>query len=870
MEPAAKRANTGNKTPSPLSLYRQAVKLVKQQQPLCADVSADSLIEQKLQQSIQALGNSLKDSDTAAHSLDLELCLDEPAFLLASTHLQLGLLYRRQDRLQEAVQQLQHSLKYFPRFVAAHSALGQVLKASAASQDELQQAEAHLQRAIAAAEQLAGQQDGLLLESNKACAAEAEAADAARSALAMLLCQSGREAQAAVHLAALGFKFRLSSEVLQYALPSSTPTAAAEQSSQGGASDFLLQVLDAALPQQLLLHLQQVFAPAAPFWREHSYGRVGYFSYFFRLDEPQSSSMHQLAHHLRQLALEYCPAAAGAQYAEFWAHCRRHSSGHQLHYDSDDEGQGGVRNPIFTSVLYLARNTASASSTSSSINKDAPDAPDAAALNSIPAWQQQAQQPFVGGPTLVTDQLLGGPLATKGWLAYSATNRFVMFDGKYLHGVIPGRGPAPAADGRRTTLMMAFWKELKCRTPPGTGVGACMHMPPVGADSSSSLEWPKALAARADGWGSCHPVAVQISNSNRSIVAVQGVQRSAVRKLATVPRPEELKQAQYTQSLLVARATSAGYASFDYEELLPADVDNCPHGYVEGLMLSADAVLTAKTTERLEDLIPKLNKASGLPVVDVNNRVIGVISRKDIIRVRRAEGSLRDLVEEHMTSPAVTVGPKVSVRNAAKIMLKQKIRRLPVVDGNGKALGLLSRSDIFKPLFKEDYEEFLEKERDAMATGTGVAATWAVKYLYDGDCAMCRSLKAVLERQDKRSGRISFIDISDPYYDPLANMGIEYDEAMETIHAIQPDGRVLQGTDALRLLFGTVGLGWAVDLMEIPLLNKLVDMLYEFLSANRISLGNALDGIIAAKRVNMSKQGVETCGDVDEECTIEW
>jgi hypothetical protein len=54
-------------------------------------------------------------------------------------------------------------------------------------------------------------------------------------------------------------------------------------------------------------------------------------------------------------------------------------------------------------------------------------------------------------------------------------------------------------------------------------------------------------------------------------------------------------------------------------------------------------------------------------------------------------------------------------------------------------------------------------------------------------------------------------------------MGIEYDEAMETIHAIKQDGQVLQGTDALRLLFGTVGLGWAVDLMEIPLLNKLVD-----------------------------------------------
>lgn len=37
---------------------------------------------------------------------------------------------------------------------------------------------------------------------------------------------------------------------------------------------------------------------------------------------------------------------------------------------------------------------------------------------------------------------------------------------------------------------------------------------------------------------------------------------------------------------------------------------------------------------------------------------------------------------------------------------------------------LLSRSDIFKPLFKEDYDDFLEKEREAMATGQGVQATW--------------------------------------------------------------------------------------------------------------------------------------------------
>jgi hypothetical protein len=89
-------------------------------------------------------------------------------------------------------------------------------------------------------------------------------------------------------------------QVLQYALPSSTRAAAA--AAEHSASDFLLQVLDNALPQQLLLHLQQVFAPAAPFWRQHSYGRVGYFSYFFRL----VSCLQRVTAKLLTIALSAC------------------------------------------------------------------------------------------------------------------------------------------------------------------------------------------------------------------------------------------------------------------------------------------------------------------------------------------------------------------------------------------------------------------------------------------------------------------------------------------------------------------------------------------------------------------------------------
>jgi hypothetical protein len=89
----------------------------------------------------------------------------------------------------------------------------QVLKAAATSEASLLEAQQLLAHAVDVAQQLSEHEGGLLVESNRGCAAELEAADAARSALAMLLCQAGRDAEAVPHLQALGFKFRLSHEV---------------------------------------------------------------------------------------------------------------------------------------------------------------------------------------------------------------------------------------------------------------------------------------------------------------------------------------------------------------------------------------------------------------------------------------------------------------------------------------------------------------------------------------------------------------------------------------------------------------------------------------------------------------------------------
>ena len=71
-------------------------------------------------------------------------------------------------------------------------------------------------------------------------------------------------------------------------------------------------------------------------------------------------------------------------------------------------------------------------------------------------------------------------------------------------------------------------------------------------------------------------------------------------------------------------------------------------------------------------------------------------------------------------------------------------------------------------------------------------------------------------------------------------------------------------------MYSVVGLSWLSFLMELPLFTQLVDLLYDFVSRNRISLGNAMDALVAGKKLQMSKQGVSTCSDVDEECTVDW
>eukprot|EP00931_Biecheleriopsis_adriatica_P079300 TRINITY_DN52705_c0_g1_i1.p1 TRINITY_DN52705_c0_g1~~TRINITY_DN52705_c0_g1_i1.p1 ORF type:complete len:526 (-),score=105.59 TRINITY_DN52705_c0_g1_i1:34-1611(-) len=247
--------------------------------------------------------------------------------------------------------------------------------------------------------------------------------------LVQLLVQEGREEEAKPLLHQAGWQYRLAPWVFRYPWPEESSTDAA---------GFPGRVFDNALPVPLLQHLRELLAPGSLFWREHGYNEVagcgenGYFSYLHPLDGPSKSTMDVAARYIRELLQkENCfPGLAEATAAEWWAHCRPHACGHQMHFDSDNEGIGGARHPICSCVVYV-------------------EAP-----------------PGVGGPTLVTDQRLSDPtLATKGWLVYPKPGRLASYDGTYLHGVVPGHGKSPSTSSqqRRITWMVAFWHQIETR-----------------------------------------------------------------------------------------------------------------------------------------------------------------------------------------------------------------------------------------------------------------------------------------------------------------------------------------------------------------------------------------------------------------------
>ncbi|KAG9447637.1 hypothetical protein H6P81_013765 [Aristolochia fimbriata] len=106
-------------------------------------------------------------------------------------------------------------------------------------------------------------------------------------------------------------------------------------------------------------------------------------------------------------------------------------------------------------------------------------------------------------------------------------------------------------------------------------------------------------------------------------------------------------------------------------------------------------IRTATIDQTVEEIKVHFEVVSGLPVVDDGLRCIGVISKKDI---SSELNTLKSKVGEVMSSPPITLTPEKTVLDAAALMLRKKVHRIPVVNEEGQVVGIVTRTDIFKAL----------------------------------------------------------------------------------------------------------------------------------------------------------------------------
>jgi CBS domain-containing protein len=113
------------------------------------------------------------------------------------------------------------------------------------------------------------------------------------------------------------------------------------------------------------------------------------------------------------------------------------------------------------------------------------------------------------------------------------------------------------------------------------------------------------------------------------------------------------------------------------------------------------------------------NNCGEIPVVDVNDRPIGVVTDRDIVCRVVADGKNpgAHIVESCMSRPVVTVKPDDPLEHVVATMEEHQIRRVPVIDERGCCAGIVSQADIARAEPLSEIGELVRKV--SQQTGRG-------------------------------------------------------------------------------------------------------------------------------------------------------
>ncbi|MFB4475460.1 CBS domain-containing protein, partial [Oceanobacillus caeni] len=136
-------------------------------------------------------------------------------------------------------------------------------------------------------------------------------------------------------------------------------------------------------------------------------------------------------------------------------------------------------------------------------------------------------------------------------------------------------------------------------------------------------------------------------------------------------------------------------------------------------------VYTIKPSNTVKDLlnILKTNRIGGVPVVDDRDQLLGMVSDGDVLRYLSPTpmgiaglvyiievGEMEDVLREKLNTPVkeimtkrnlIYVSPTEEFETTIRLLSKHRLKKLPVVNGAGRVVGVLSRGDIINNIYEQ-------------------------------------------------------------------------------------------------------------------------------------------------------------------------
>lgn len=208
-------------------------------------------------------------------------------------------------------------------------------------------------------------------------------------------------------------------------------------------------------------------------------------------------------------------------------------------------------------------------------------------------------------------------------------------------------------------------------------------------------------------------------------------------------------------------------------------------------------VVAVRPSTPFRDLVRLLerHRISALPVVDDDGRPVGIVSEADLLVKegyphgaqdvgmvdavryrRRLSKALGATAAEVMAAPVLTVAVGASVVDAARLMVREGVKRLPVVDDEGKLAGIVTRADLLKVFLRPDPAIGWEVEHEVVRERLGFAPGSVGVEVRDGVV----SLRGEVERRSQVPALIRHVQAVEGVVEVDAELTWRVDDQVKT------------------------------------------------------------------------------------------